>query len=309
MSLILQSKLVKVALILAALGVLGWLTPFAPLKFMVALASVVTLAISMKTYIRRVAGLTVLSIVIFLVPMTVNLYSKVILGALESLNIWPYVSIGAEREPNVALTLQSNVSITVDGSVEVTLVEGKSVEVPDELEVRTTGDRLEISGGERSRKYVLRIGTDGLETLFIDASSISLKGEGSVDELQIEATAIDVRANVRSERLFISGTGINVDSILSGESLRIDGTGLNLKGTFSFDQMKIDGTGVSMKLELNDCSQVFIDGTGINGEVKVAGTRDTRLVLSGTGGTVKVRNMIGDRLSVQSSNVKVTSEW
>ncbi|MGB9790125.1 MAG: hypothetical protein ACPLTP_05785 [Thermotoga caldifontis] len=309
MSLILQSRLVRVALILAALGVLGWLMPFAPLKFMVALASVAILALSVKTYTRRVAGLIVLSIVIFLVPMTVNLYSRVILDALENLNIWPYVSIGAEREPNMTLMLQSNVSITIDGNVEVTLVEGRSVELPDELKVRTIGDRLEVSGGERSRKYVLRIGTDGLETLFIAASSIWLKGEGSMDELQIEATAIDVRANVRSKKLFISGTGINVDSILSGESLRIDGTGLNLKGSLSFDQIKIDGTGISMKLELNDCGQVFIVGTGINGEVKVAGTRDTRLVLSGTGGTVKVRNMIGDRLSVQSSNVKVTSEW
>lgn len=309
MSLTLQSRLVRVALILAALGVLGWLTPFAPLKFMVALASVVILAISMKVYIRRVAGLTVLSIVLFLVPMTVNLYSKVILGALESLSIWPYVSISAEREPNETLTLQSNVSIAIDGSVEVTLVGGKSVELPAELKVKTEKDRLEISGGESSRKYIMKIGTDGLRTLFIDASSISLKGEGSMDELQIEGTAINVVASVQSKKLFIKGTGVNVDSILSGESLRIDGTGLNLKGTLSFDQVKIDGTGISMKLELSDCGQVFIDGTGINGEVKVAGARDTKLVLSGTGGTVKLQNTIGDRLNVQSSNVKVTSEW
>lgn len=308
MSSITQSRFLGTLLILALTGVLGWLTIFYPLKFIVVLAAILILAVTMKLYVKRVAGLVALSIIVFLVPMTVNLYSKVILGALESLNIWPFVSIETEREPNTTFSLESTVSVTVNGTVEVTLVNGKSVEVSDELKVRTIGDRLEIYGGERSRKYVLRIGTEGLKALVLEASTVSLKGEGSMSELQIEATAIDVRANVRSERLFINGTGINVDATLSGEDLQISGTGVSVNGKLSFDRAKIEGTGISVKLELNNCGLVSIDGTGINGRVEVTGMKNTRLMLSGTGGTVKVRNMIGDRLSVQSSNVKVLSE-
>ncbi|WP_448523166.1 hypothetical protein [Pseudothermotoga sp.] len=305
---IVQSKLLGTLIAIALLGVVGWLTPFAPFKFIVALASIVILAISMKPYIKRISGLVVLSIVIFLVPMTVNLYSTVIFQALENLNVWPYVSVQAERKPTATIQIEPSVSISIDGSLEVSLVEGRSLEYPSELKVRSLQDRLEISGGVSSKKYVLRIGTDGLKTLQLSATSISLKGEGSLEELELRATAVNVSGNLVSTSLFVDGTGVNMSGNLSGGNLIVDGTGVNLNGKFSFARTKIDGTGVNLKIELINCETVVVDAVGINGTIDVTGTAPTKLVLDAAGGTITVRNKIGDKLQLQSSNVKIRSE-
>ncbi|WP_448516850.1 hypothetical protein [Pseudothermotoga sp.] len=305
---IVQSKLLGTLITIAALGVVGWLTPFAPFKFIVALASIVILALSMKPYIKRIAGLVVLSIVIFLVPMTVNLYSRVIFQALENLNVWPYASVQTERKPTATIQIEPSISISIDGSLEVSLVEGKSLEYPSELKVKSLQDRLEISGGVSSKKYVFRIGTDGLKTLQLSATSISLKGEGSLEELELRATAVNVSGNLASTRLFVDGTGVNMSGNFSGENLIVDGTGVNLNGKFSFVRTKIDGTGVNLKIELSNCESVFVDAVGINGTIDVTGAAPTKVVLDGAGGTITVRNRIGDKLQLQSSNVKIRSE-
>jgi len=305
---IVQFKLLGTLTIIAALGVVGWLTPFSPFKFIVALASIVILALSMKPYIKRIAGLVVLSIVIFLVPMTVNLYSRVIFQALENLNVWPYASIQTESKPTATIQIEPSISISIDGSLEVSLFEGRSIEYPSELKVRNLQDRLEISGGVSSKKYILRIGTDGLKTLQLSATSISLKGEGSLEELELRATGVNVSGNLVSTRLFVDGTGVNMSGNLSGENLIVDGTGVNLNGKFSFARTKIDGTGANLKIELNNCESVFVDAVGINGTIDVTGTSPTKRVLNGAGGTVTVRNEIGNKLQLQSSNVRIRSE-
>jgi hypothetical protein len=305
---IMQFKLLGTLTIIAALGVVGCLTLFSPFKFIVALASIVILALSMKPYIKRIAGLVVLSIVIFLVPMTVNLYSRVIFQALENLNVWPYASIQTESKPTATIQIEPSISISIDGSLEVSLVEGRSIEYPSELKVRNLQDRLEISGGVSSKKYILRIGTDGLKTLQLSATSISLKGEGSLEELELRATGVNVSGNLVSTRLFVDGTGVNMSGNLSGENLIVDGTGVNLNGKFSFARTKIDGTGVNLKIELNNCESVFVDAVGINGTIDVTGTSPTKLVLNGAGGTVTVRNEIGNKLQLQSSGVRIRSE-
>jgi len=305
---IVQFKLLGTLTIIAALGVVGWLTPFSPFKFIVALASIVILALSMKPYIKRIAGLVVLSIVIFLVPMTVNLYSRVIFQALENLNVWPYASIQTESKPTATIQIEPSISISIDGSLEVSLVEGRSIEYPSELKVRNLQDRLEISGGVSSKKYILRIGTDGLKTLQLSATSISLKGEGSLEELELRATGVNVSGNLVSTGLFVDGTGVNMSGNLSGENLIVDGTGVNLNGKFSFARTKIDGTGANLKIELNNCESVFVDAVGINGTIDVTGTSPTKLVLNGAGGTVTVRNEIGNKLQLQSSGVRIRSE-
>jgi hypothetical protein len=305
---IVQFKLLGTLTIIAALGVVGWLTPFSPFKFIVALASIVILALSMKPYIKRIAGLVVLSIVIFLVPMTVNLYSRVIFQALENLNVWPYASIQTESKPTATIQIEPSISISIDGSLEVSLVEGRSIEYPSELKVRNLQDRLEISGGVSSKKYILRIGTDGLKTLQLSATSISLKGEGSLEELELRATGVNVSGNLVSTRLFVDGTGVNMSGNFSGENLIVDGTGVNLNGKFSFVRTKIDGTGANLKIELNNCESVFVDAVGINGTIDVTGTSPTKRVLNGAGGTVTVRNEIGNKLQLQSSGVRIRSE-
>uniref|UniRef100_A0A832MP15 Adhesin domain-containing protein n=1 Tax=Pseudothermotoga hypogea TaxID=57487 RepID=A0A832MP15_9THEM len=305
---IVQSKLLGTLITIAALGLVGWLTPFAPFKFIVALASIVILALSLRVYIKRIAGLVVLSIVIFLLPMTVNLYSRVIFQALENLNVWPYVSVQTERKPTATIQIEPSISIKIDGSLEVSLVEGRSLEYPSELNVRNLQDRLEISGGVSSKKYVLRIGTDVLKTLQLSATSISLKGEGSLEQLELRATAVNVSGNLVSTQLLIDGTGVNMSGNFSGENLIVDGTGVNLNGRFSFTRTKIDGTGVNLKVELSNCESVIVDAVGVNGTIDVTGTLPTVLVLNGTGGTVTVRNKIGNKLQLQSSNVKIRSE-
>ncbi|KUK24233.1 MAG: Uncharacterized protein XD58_1767 [Thermotoga sp. 50_1627] len=307
-----QFKLLGTFVIIAALGMAGWMTPFAPFKFIVALVSVLILALSLRVYIKRIAALVVLSIVIFLIPMTVNLYSHVIFQALENLNVWPHVLLETERElialPSTAIQVRPSISIEIDGGLEVVLVEGGSLEYPSELKVRDFQDRLEISGGGRSRKYVLRIGTDGLKILEFRAKSISLKGEATLERIELRATAVNLTGNFESKQTIIDGTGLNLSGNFSGEDLRLDGTGVNLSGKFSFARMKIYGTGVNLKLELSNCESAIIDAVGINGTIDVTGTVPTVLVLNGTGGTVTVRNRIGNNLRLQSSNIRVLSE-
>jgi cytoskeletal protein CcmA (bactofilin family) len=135
-----------------------------------------------------------------------------------------------------------------------------------------------------------------------------LKGEGSLEELELRATGVNVSGNLVSTRLFVDGTGVNMSGNLSGENLIVDGTGVNLNGKFSFARTKIDGTGANLKIELNNCESVFVDAVGINGTIDVTGTSPTKRVLNGAGGTVTVRNEIGNKLQLQSSNVRIRSE-
>lgn len=308
MSSIVQSRFVRAVLIIAVLGVAGWLTPYAPFKFMVGLVSIVLLAIFAKPYIKKVTGLVVLSVLIFLLPMTLNLYSHVVSDVLTELNIWPNVFVHSEVRPSESHQVESTLSISTEGNIEISLVEGNIVEFPAELELKQFEDRLEFSGGKDFETYVFKIGTQNLKVLQLRADSISLKGEGSLEELQIEAASVNMRGDFNVKHVSINGAGVNLNGAFSGEYLQLDGTGVNLNGEFSFARMHIDGTGISLKVQLNDCESVLIEGTGISGTMSVTGTKTCNIILDGVGGTVTVRNSIGKKLRVQSSNIKVVSE-
>lgn len=305
---VLESKLLRAVLIVAALGLVGWLTPFAPFKFIVAFACVVVLAAYLKSYIRRIAGFVVLSILIFLLPLLGNLYSNLILQTLQNVTGWPFISVAVERKPTEKAQVRPFVSIDVDGSLEISLVEGDSIEFPEGLKVSMDESGFRLTGGKRLEKYIVQVGREGLKVLQLSAVSISIGGDCSLEELQVKATAVDVKGNIESKQLFVSGTGVNFDGTFAGEKLRMDGTGVELNGKYSFNEMKIDGTGVSLKVELSDCESVLIDGTGINGRIDVTGSKPLKLILDGTGGTVTVRNVSKTLLHLQSSNVKVLSE-
>ncbi|MEN3008171.1 MAG: hypothetical protein ABDH53_03805 [Pseudothermotoga sp.] len=266
------------------------------------------LAVHLKSYIKHIGGFVVLSIVIFLLPLTVNLYSRVILQALQNLTGWPFFSFETEQRPTEKFQIESLVSIDVNGSLEIFLIEGSSIEFPKDLKFSINEDQFKLTGGEKASKYIVRVGKEGLKSLQISAISISLNGDCSLEELQMRATAVDAKGNIHSKHLLVNGTGVNIDGVFVGEKLQLDGTGIKLGGKYSFNEMKIDGTGISLKIELNDCESVLIDGTGVNGNVDVTGNKPLKLVLNGTGGTVNVRNISKTTLHVQSSNAKVLSE-
>lgn len=305
---VLESKLLRAVLIVAILGLVGWLTPFVPFKFIVALACVIVIAMYLKSYVRRIAGFVALSVLIFLLPLTGNLYSNLILQTLQNVTGWPFISVTSERKPTERIRVRPFVSIEVDGSLEISLVEGDSLEFPEGLKTSAEESSFRLTGGKRLEKYIVRVGKEGLKVLQLSAISISLSGDCSLEELQMKAVAIDVKGNIESKRLLVDGTGVNIDGTFSGERLRVDGTGVKLNGEYSFSEMKIDGTGISLKAELNDCESVLINGTGINGRIDVTGNKPLKLVFNGTGGTVTVRNVSKTLLHLQSSSIKVLSE-
>lgn len=305
---VLESKLLRAVLIVAILGFVGWLTPFAPFKLIVALVCVIVLAVYLRSYIRRIGGFVALSILIFLLPLVGNLYSNLILQTLQNVTGWPFISVASERKPTEKVQIRPFISIEVDGSLEIFLVEGSSVEFPEGLKASVNESSFRLVGGRRLEKYIVRVGKEGLKVLQLNAVSILLSGDCSLDELRVNATAVDVKGNIQSKQLFVDGTGVNVDGTFTGERLWVDGTGIKLNGKYSFNEMKIDGTGVSLKLELNDCESVLIDGTGINGRIDVTGNKPLKLIFNGTGGTVTVRNVSKTLLHLQSSNIKVLSE-
>lgn len=266
---VLESELLRAVLIVAILGLVGWLTPFVLFKFIVALVCVIVLAVCLRSYIRRIGGFVALSILIFLLPLTGNMHSNLILQTLQSVTGWPFISIASEGKPTEKVQVRSFVSIDVDGSPEISLVEGSSVEFSEGLKASVNEGSFRLTGGKRLKKYIVRVGKEGLKVLQLNATSISLSGDCSLDELLMKAVA--VRGNIQSKQLFVDGTGVNIDGTFVGERLRVDGTGVKLSGEYSFNEMKIDGT-------------------VINGRIDVTGSKPLKLVLNGTGGTVTVKS-------------------
>ncbi|MEJ5229484.1 MAG: hypothetical protein WHT65_05740 [Pseudothermotoga sp.] len=304
-----QSKFLQATLLIVLLGLLGWLSPFFPLKVIVAFLGILVFAFVLKEYVRHIVGFIVLSIVLFLVPSTGNYYSHIILENFENWFNLPFVTeTFREVGPSRTVELARKVLIEEVANVDIHFVEGNQIRLPEELSLSSYNDQLRISGGFPKRRYVIEIGTQGLRELNIDGTAISLRGNCEIELLNIDGTAINLKGNMLVKRLFLDGTGVNMSGDFQGESLYTTGTGINLKGKISFETVRIDGTGISFDLTLVNCRTLTVDGTGVSGKIVNAGSEKLFLRASGTGGKITLINQSNADISIESSGIKIVRE-
>ncbi|MFN3283118.1 MAG: hypothetical protein ACK40Q_02640 [Pseudothermotoga sp.] len=303
-----QSKFFQASLIVAILGILGWLSPFVPLKIVLAFVAIMILAFTFKNYVRHMAGFVVLAIVIFLVPAAINSYSDLVLPIFQNILNLPFVSLSKEVVPSRTIDLKPRVVIDGDLSVDIRFIDSNTMRLADELDVKISEDEVRITTNYSNRKYIIELGTTGLRDLKIDAVAISLSGDCQIDSIDVDGTAININGKIGANRMTLRGTGVNLSGELHGKSLYVEGTGVNLKGEFKFETIRIDGTGISVGMTIPSGRSLSIDGTGVNGIVTYVGQNDFYLKVDGTGGKITLRNQSKADIRIDSSGVKIVRE-
>ncbi|MFN4190499.1 MAG: hypothetical protein ACK4E2_05865 [Pseudothermotoga sp.] len=296
-----QSKFFQASLIVAILGILGWLSPFVPLKIVFAFVAIMILAFTFKNYVRHMAGFVVLAIVIFLLPAAINSYSDLVFNL-------PFVSLSKEVVPSRTIDVKPRVVIEGDLSVDIRFIDSNTMRLADELDVKISEDEVRITTNYSNRKYIIELGTTVLRDLKIDAVAISLSGDCQIDSIDVDGTAININGEIGADRLTLRGTGVNLSGELHGKSLYVEGIGVNLKGEFKFETIRIDGTGISVGMTIPSGKSLSIDGTGVNGIVTYAGHNDFYLKVDGTGGKITLRNQSKADIRIDSSGVKIVRE-
>ncbi|MGJ8454791.1 hypothetical protein ACSFC1_05735 [Pseudothermotoga sp. U03pept] len=304
-----ESKFLRATLLIVLLGLLGWLSPFFPLKVIVAFLGILIFAFVLREYAKHLAGFIVLGIILFLIPSSANYYSHIILENFQNWLHLPFVSeVLREVKPSKTLQLPPKLSIERVTNVELRFVDAKEIRVPEELTVSSFDEEIRISGGLTNRKYVIEIGNQGLKELRVDGTAISLTGDCSIELLDINGSAINLKGKMVVQRLYLDGTGVNASGSFEGDTLYADGTGVNLKGEIAFETVRIKGTGISFDLTLINCKSFNVDGTGVNGKVTHTGQGNLFVRANGTGGKITVRNQSNAEIFVESSGIRVVRE-
>ncbi len=306
----LLSRPLRYILLLVVVGIAGWLTPFLPVKSIATFVGIILFAMVLKSYGVRTTGFLVLSIVLFVVPFAV--ISSVQRLAFSQLDI----SSGFEILPMVTSktvypdrTIDGAEKLTLEiSAVTVELVDAPVIEVPSKIDVVRSQNSLMLRGGRHGESYVIRVGTQYLEELFIDSGACNVKGSATLNLLKVDSIAVKLSANITARQIFIEGTGVNVDGEFSGKELFVNGTGIKVNGKYSFDHIQIDGTGVNVGIDLQQCKVLTVGGTAINGIIEYNGPGRLQINARGTGGTLTIRSRSHELISVEVSGLRIRRE-
>ncbi|MGB9820646.1 MAG: hypothetical protein ACPLVG_04775 [Pseudothermotoga sp.] len=303
-----SSKFLQVVISVAALGILGWLSPFVPLKIVLAFVSVMIIAFALKEYARHMGGFIALSIVLFLIPAGISSYSEIVLQSFQNVFSLPFADRLKEVPPSKTIELKPKVILDGDFNLDLRFVNTNTISLPEELKIDILSDTVLISGGRSSRRYVIEVGIDELRELEIDAVAVSVSGDCQLSSMNVNGTSVNIKGRIVADRLAVNGTGININGELRGKSFYSDGTGVNLKGRYEFEAMRVDGTGISIDISLYGCRSFSIDGTGVNGTVTYLGPEDLYLRVDGTGGKIVLRNESKASVRAEGSGIRIVRE-
>lgn len=303
------------------LGLVGFLIPSVPTKILIVFVSLILTGYFFKFYTSKMVGFVLISIFLFLVPVSgTQLVSGFLRGSVPFINApgysnyWDGTLNGLsdleknKYEADTSMKSGQKIIIDVIGGVEVHFVSGDEIAYYHSLDVKMDGSTVTISGGKKNVSYVIEIGTEPLEVLKITSVAAKVLGDATISELDISSTAISVDCSLDSDYIILNGTGIAMNGTINSRNVEIDGTGISFAADGEIEELVIDGTGISMDTTLTNCSNVNINGTGIDGTLEYLGGSDLYVEVDGTSGSLTVRNLSGNDIFINSSGVKVYRE-
>ncbi|HPC24658.1 MAG TPA: hypothetical protein PLQ59_04075 [Fervidobacterium sp.] len=311
---------VYVALVIL-LGLVGFFIPSVPTKILIVFVSLILTGYFFKFYTSKMVGFVLISIFLFLVPVSsIQLVGGFLHGSTPFVNMPSYFNYWGSTlndlsdveknkyEADTSMKSGQKIIIDVSGGVEVHFVSGDEIAYYHGLDAKMNGSTVTISGGKKNASYVIEIGTEPLEVLRITSVAAKVLGDATISELDISSTAISVDCSLDSDYIILNGTGIAMDGTVKSRNVEIDGTGISFTADGEIEELVIEGTGISMDTTLTNCSNVNINATGVDGTLEYLGGSDLYVEVDGTGGNLTVRNRSGNDVFINSSGVKVHRE-
>jgi len=285
------------------IGILILLTPFWSVKIILLIVGI--LLFSKIFHKAKVAFLIIFFIVLMPILLTSFGIDKLGLYFSKSGN-FPNTTI----YPNTSIETVENISINSSGELRLQLVSGNKIEFHDTLNVTQKSDNeLLIEGGTMSKSYLIKIGTENLGNLLINAQQVHITGKGTLNTIQISSIGIEIDSDITCKTFDFDGTGIDIEGTILGDILKINGTGVNINATFGVKTIYINGTGISINVSILDKNRLTeIKGTSLNSNIDYpSSTNKKSLIINATSGLVKIQNH--NNVEIKVNGPKLILEW
>ncbi|MBT1247489.1 MULTISPECIES: hypothetical protein [unclassified Thermosipho (in: thermotogales)] len=295
-------------LIMLLLGILSVIIPLWSIKIIIFLAGVFVFS----TIIKRGAIAFIILVLIFSLPttLTIKLRPFSLNNFIENFSqrrLQNYQKNIIYPDTNTELFTDEVLIDMGNSNLILEFTDGNNISYSSKLKIEQ-GKTIKISTNKRNNySFYLKIGTESLKYLKINANNVKLSGKATLNELKINATAISFNSlDIECENLKLNGTGINIDGKINSKFFEIDGTGINIDGYISGKNFNLNGTGINIDSKIN-YEEIRIDGTGMNIDIKL-GRKNTYTKINATTiiGSIDISNNPAQiKILCTSGNIKI----